>query len=160
MKISVIAVGKPSGLLDAPIREFETRAARYWKLETTEVSPEKASKNRPVEEIMAAEAERIRAAVPEGAELVAVTRVGKAWSSRDLTRYLNDLAVRGSPGAAFVLGGAYGLDQQLLRDASRKVSLSTMTMPHELARLVLAEQLYRAGTIVRGEPYHKGRGQA
>lgn len=160
MKVHVVSVGKPSGLLDAPIREFETRAGRYWKLEMVEVGPERASKNRPVEEIMAAEAERIRAAVPEGAEMVAVTRTGKAWSSRDLARYLNELAVRGSAGASFVLGGAYGLDADLLRDASRRLSLSAMTMPHELARLVLAEQLYRAGTIVRGEPYHKGRMQA
>lgn len=157
MKVRVVSVGKPSGLLNAPIQEFEERAGRYWKLETVEVSPERASRNRPVEEIMATEAERIRAAVPEGAEMVAVTRIGKAWSSRALAGYLNELAVRGSAGAAFVLGGAYGLDRDLLRDASRRLSLSAMTLPHELARLVLAEQLYRAGTIVRGEPYHKGR---
>lgn len=157
MKVQVVSVGRPSGLLEAAIREFETRAGRYWKLETVEVSPERASKNRPVEEVMAAEAARIRSAVPKSADLVAVTRTGTAWSSRDLARYLNGLAVRGSAGAAFVLGGAYGLDRDLLRDARRRVSLSAMTLPHDLARLVLAEQLYRAGTIVRGEPYHKGR---
>lgn len=153
----MVSVGKPSGLLEAPIREFETRAGRYWKLETVEVSPERASKNRPVADIMVAEADRIRAAVPQDVEMVAVTRTGKPWSSRELARYLNELAVRGSVGAAFVLGGAYGLAGDLLRDASRRLSLSAMTMPHDLARLVLAEQLYRAGTIVRGEPYHKGR---
>lgn len=149
-------MGKPSALFEAPIAEFEARASRYWKLDTAEVSPEKASKNRPVTDVMAAEAERIRGAVPEGVEMVALTRTGSPWSSRDLARYLNRLAVTGAAGAAFVLGGAFGLDDQLLRDASRKISLSSMTMPHELARLVLTEQLYRAGTIVRGEPYHKG----
>ena len=73
-----------------------------------------------------------------------------------LVATLGELALRGSPGAAFLIGGAFGLDRTLLRDATHRVSLSPMTMPHDLARLVLAEQLYRAGTIVRGEPYHKG----
>ncbi len=156
MKVSVVSVGKPSGLLDAAIGEFETRARRYWKLETVEVSAEKSSKNRPASDVMAAEAERLRAAVPVGTEMVVLTRTGSTWSSRDLAEYLNRLAVTGAPGATFVIGGAHGLDEGLVREADRRLSLSPMTMPHDLARLVLAEQIYRAGTIVRGEPYHKG----
>lgn len=156
MRISVVSVGRPSALFEAPIGEYETRARRYWKLETASVSPERASKNRPVDAVKAAEAERIRAAVPEGAEVVALTRTGSAWSSRDLASYLNRLAVTGAEGAAFVVGGAFGIDDALLREAGHQVSLSALTLPHEMARLVLAEQLYRAGTIVRGEPYHKG----
>jgi 23S rRNA (pseudouridine1915-N3)-methyltransferase len=156
VKITIASVGKPSRLLERPILEFETRAARYWKMESADVSPEKATRNRPVEEVRAAEAERIRAAAPTGTELVALTRTGSAWSSRDLARYLHELAVGGAAGATFIVGGAYGLDPGLLREANRQISLSAMTMPHDLARLVLAEQLYRAGTIVRGEPYHKG----
>lgn len=156
MKVSLIAVGRPSRLLRPAIREFEARAERYWKLETVEVSPEKASKNRPVAEIMAAEADAIRAAMPEGTDLVALTRTGSSWSSHDLARYLNRLAVSAGPGATFVIGGAYGLDGRLLRAARHRLTLSAMTLPHDLARLVFAEQLYRAGTIVRGEPYHKG----
>lgn len=156
MRIRVVSVGRPSALFEAPIGEYETRAGRYWKLDTADVSPERASKNRPASAVMAAEAERIRAMVPEGAELVALTRTGSTWSSRDLASYLNRLAVTGAPGAAFVLGGAFGIDSKLLREASHRVSLSAMTLPHEMARLFLAEQLYRAGTIVRGEPYHKG----
>ncbi len=156
MKVVLVSVGRPSPLLEGAIREYESRAARYWKLETVEISPEKASKNRPVTEVRAAEAERIRAAVPEGAEVVALTRTGTSWSSRDLAVYLNDLAVAGAAGTAFVIGGAYGLDRGLLREARHQLTLSSLTMPHDLARLVLAEQLYRAGTIIRGEPYHKG----
>lgn len=155
MKVTLISVGRPARLLQPAIREFEERAGRYWKLETIEVGPQKASKNRPVAEIMAAEAEAIRGAAPEGGDLVALTRTGSSWSSRDLARYLNQLAVTGSPGATFVIGGAYGLDGRLLRDAQHRLTLSAMTLPHDMARLVLAEQLYRAGTIVRGEPYHK-----
>jgi len=156
MKLTLVAVGGPSRLLDPPIREFEARAGRYWKLETLDVAPEKASKNRPVTEVRSAEADRIRAVIPDATEVVALTRTGNTWSSRELARYLNRLAVGGAAGATFVLGGAYGLDRQLVRDARLQLSLSPMTLPHELARLVLAEQLYRAGTIIRGEPYHKG----
>lgn len=156
MNVTVLAVGSPSGLLEPAIREYETRAGRYWKLETAVVDPEKGSKNRPADNIKAAEAQRLRDAVPDRAEVVALTRKGKGWSSRDLARYLNELAVRAAEGATFVIGGAHGLHPAFLRDADRRVSLSPMTLPHDLARLVLAEQLYRAGTIVRGEPYHKG----
>lgn len=156
MQVTLIAVGRPSRLLRPAIQEFEARAARYWKLETVEVSAQKATKNRPVGEIVAAEAEAIRGAIPTGTDLVALTRTGSSWSSRDLARYLNELAVTAGAGATFVIGGAYGLDDQLLGEARHRLTLSAMTMPHELARLVLAEQLYRAGTIIRGEPYHKG----
>lgn len=156
MKITLAAVGSPSRLMAGPIREYEDRAARYWKLETAEVKPEKASRNRPEHEIMAAEGARLRAAVPDGADLVAVTRTGKAWSSERLARYLQELALRSAAGAAFLIGGAIGLAPDLVRDATHRLSLSAMTMPHDVARLILAEQLYRAGTIARGEPYHKG----
>lgn len=156
MKISLVSVGGPSKLLDASVRDYEQRASRYWKLEITDVKAEKASRNRPITEVRQAEGERLLAAVPAGADLVALTRGGETWSSERLARYLNELAVAGSPGAAFVIGGAYGLDRQLLRSARYQLSLSSLTMPHDLARLVFAEQLYRAGTILRGEPYHKG----
>lgn len=156
MNVSVIGVGRPSGLLEPAIREYEGRARRYWRLDVTAVKAERASRNRPITEVRQAEAERLRAAVPSGAEVVALTRSGEGWSSERLARYLNDLAVSGAPGAAFIIGGAYGLDRQLLRGARHQLSLSPLTMPHDLARLVFAEQLYRAGTIVRGEPYHKG----
>ena len=156
MKLVLAAVGKPGGLLAPAIREYETRAGRYWKLETAEVKPERAAQNRPVTDVRQEEGARLRALVPAGADIVALTRSGEAWNSERLAKYLGDLALRGSPGAAFLIGGAFGLDRTLIRDAAHRISLSPMTMPHELARLVLAEQLYRAGTIVRGEPYHKG----
>ena len=156
MQVTVVAVGGPSGVLAPAIREYEERAGRYWKLETRAVDPEKSSKNRPVEEIMAAEADRLRAAIPDGTEVLALTRKGKGFTSTGLARHLNRLAVRGAAGATFLIGGAHGLDPALLARADHRLMLSTMTLPHDLARLVLAEQLYRAGTITRGEPYHKG----
>lgn len=156
MKVVVAAVGRPGKLLLPAIQEYETRAGRYWKLETVEVRAERAGQNRPVTDVRRNEAERLRTAVPPGAEIVVLTRTGDAWPSERFARYLGELALRGSAGAAFLIGGAFGLDRALVRDAAHRVSLSPMTLPHDLARLVLAEQLYRAGTIGRGEPYHKG----
>ena len=86
-----------------------------------------------------------------------LTRDGKGMSSDDLARYLDNLAIHGKAGVAFLIGGALGLSDDIIKRADRTLSLSPMTLTHELARLMLTEQLYRAGTIVRGEPYHKAR---
>lgn len=155
MEIVLAAVGRPSREIAPVIGDYEKRAERYWKLRTVEVRPERATQNRPVTEVRQEEGARLRAAA-EGLELVALTRAGDAWTSEQLARYLNELAIRSAPGAAFIIGGAYGLDRGLLREATKCVSLSSFTMPHDVARMIFAEQLYRAGTIVRGEPYHKG----
>ena len=157
MKVQVIAVGRPAALLGDAIAEYETRAARYWPLEVVEVKAESA-RGTPVERVKAAEGERLLARVAEGAEVVALTRTGKAWGSGKLSTWLQELGVRAHPGVAFLIGGAAGLDDALLRTAHRQLRLSTYTFPHDIARLVLAEQLYRAGTIARGEPYHRGPG--
>ena len=103
-----------------------------------------------------AEAERLLARIPPEIEVVAMTREGRGMDSKALSGYLEQHAVRSSAGVAFVIGGAFGLGEAVLSRSRRQLSLSAMTLPHEMARLVLAEQLYRAGTILRGEPYHKG----
>lgn len=156
MKVLVVAVGRVRGTLEAAVGEYEERARRYWKLETAEVDAGAPGRDPAPERVMEAEAERILARIPEGYTVLALTRTGKGMGSRELARALEEQAVRSSPGVAFVLGGAFGLAPAVLERAGRKVSLSPMTLPHEMARLVLAEQLYRAGTILRGEPYHKG----
>lgn len=156
MKIQVVAVGRVRGPLEGAVAEYEERARRYWKLEVTEVDAGAPGRNPEPERVMAAEGERILRRVATGLEIVALTRTGKAMDSGALSRWLEDHAVSAAPGIAFVLGGAFGLDPTVLDGASRRLSLSPMTLPHELARLVLTEQLYRAGTILRGEPYHKG----
>jgi 23S rRNA (pseudouridine1915-N3)-methyltransferase len=143
-------------MVEPAIREYEKRAGRYWKIDVTVVKAEVASRNRPVAEVRAAEADRLLGAVPAGTELTVLSRDGEPWTSRQLAAYLSGLAVSGHAGATFVIGGAFGIDARLLGGARHRLSLSAMTMPHDLARLVLAEQLYRAGTIIRGEPYHKG----
>jgi 23S rRNA (pseudouridine1915-N3)-methyltransferase len=157
VKVTMLVVGRVRGPLSDAVAEYEARAGRYWKLEVIEVEAGAGQSARP-EQVRAAEEERLRARLPQGADMVALTRSGQGMSSPDLARYLGDLAVHGAPGVAFVIGGAHGLAAGILERARKRIALSPFTLPHELARLVLAEQLYRAGTLLRGEPYHKGPG--
>lgn len=156
MKVSVLVVGRVRGPLADAVEGYETRAGRYWKLEVVEVTGGASRGNAGPEQVMAAEGERLLARVPDGAEVVLLDRTGKGMGSRELARLLNRHALHGTPGVAFLVGGAHGVAPEVRQRARRTLSLSAMTFPHEVARLLLAEQLYRAGTIVRGEPYHKG----
>jgi 23S rRNA (pseudouridine1915-N3)-methyltransferase len=154
--VVVVVVGRVRGSLAEAVEEYEKRAARYWKLEVVEVDAAGGGRNPDPNRVMDAEADRILSRIPAGFDVVPLTRTGKAMGSRELTKYLQGLAVQSRPGVAFVIGGAFGLSEEVLKRASTKLALSAMTMPHEMARLLMAEQLYRAGTISRNEPYHKG----
>jgi 23S rRNA (pseudouridine1915-N3)-methyltransferase len=140
MKITAMVVGRAGAPLKDAILEYETRAGRYWKFNVIEVASET----------------RLLARLPERAQIVALTRTGRGMSSTELAAYLEDHALHSTPEVCFVIGGASGLSAAILDRAQKRWSLSDATLPHELARLVLAEQLYRAGTIIRNEPYHKG----
>lgn len=152
----LLAVGRPGRLFAEAIAEYERRARRYWALELVEVREERAGRGKTEAQIRASESARLLERVPAGLEIVALTRQGAAWSSVDLARHLERLALEARPGVAFLIGGALGLAEESLALVQRRISLSPLTLPHELARLLLIEQLYRAGTIIRGEPYHKG----
>jgi 23S rRNA (pseudouridine1915-N3)-methyltransferase len=157
MKLTVLVVGKIRGPLDTAVQEFEARAARYWKLEVVEVDagiPRGGTHD--AREVRRAEGERLIQRTPEGSETWALTRQGTLVSSPELAELLGARMVQGTGDVTFLIGGAFGLDPQIVRGASKRLSLGPMTLPHGMARLVLAEQLYRAGTILRNEPYHKG----
>lgn len=155
MKVTLLVVGRAKGAMADPIREYEQRIRHYFSFEVVEVKEESAARGRDPAGVMEAEGERLLARVPTGYEVVALHRTGELWSSEKLARHLDELALRAHPGAALVIGGAFGLSPAVLGRADRLLSLSAMTLPHDLARLVISEQLYRAGTILRGEPYHK-----
>ena len=155
MKISLLAVGKARGPIADAIGDYEQRIRHYFSFEAVAVKETSASGGRTAAEVMESEGERLLAKVPEGFELVALHRKGAAWSSDRLARHLELLGVHARPGMAVMIGGAFGLAPTVLDRADRLLSLSSMTLPHELARLVVTEQIYRAGTILRGEPYHK-----
>lgn len=153
MKVIVAAVGRPrNAALAAAIEHYEGRASRYWPLEVREVREENA-RGASVEVVREKEARRLAERV-EGATLVACDERGKTMTSAAFAAFLQDARERARD-LAFVIGGAYGLAESLRARAQTKLALAPWTLPHELARLVLAEQLYRAGTILRGEPYHK-----
>ena len=156
MNITAIVVGRAGAPLTDAILESETRAGRYWKFKVTEVESGGAggAKAHPDRAIKMEEA-RLLARLPERAQIVALTRTGRGMNSTDLAGYLQDHALHSTPEVCFVSGGAFGLGTGVLDRAHKRWSLSDATLPHELARLVLAEQLYRAGTIIRNEPYHK-----
>lgn len=156
MRVVIVSVGTPRhpGLASA-IRDYEERAGRYFPLETVEV-PAGAGRGRDPARAMKEEGEALRRQLPDGLATCALTRSGRPMESRGLADWLGEMATYALPGVTFVIGGAFGLHESLLRRCDRRLSLSALTLPHELARLLLAEQLYRAGTILRGEPYHKG----
>ncbi len=150
----VAVVGKPRDRhLAAAIDEYETRAARYWPLDVVEVR-EGSGRGVSADEARAREGARLLERVPAGALVLACDERGERLTSAEFARVVAGARDRAQD-VAFVVGGAYGLPDEVRVRASRTIQLAPFTLPHELARLVLAEQLYRAGTIVRGEPYHK-----
>lgn len=155
MKLVVAAVGKPrDAALAAAIRQYEERAAHYWPLEIVEVKEEPGRSLAPAQ-VMDKEAERIAARLPAGAQLLLCDPTdGKAFTSEAFAALLQGYRERAQD-VAIVIGGAQGLGAALRARPHRKLSLAPWTLPHELARLVLMEQIYRAGSILRGEPYHK-----
>ena len=154
MRLVVAAVGKPRDRqLAAAIDEYETRAARYWPLEIAEVR-EASARGVSAADARRREGERLLERLPAGAMVFACDERGERLTSSEFSALLVT-ARDGARDVAFVVGGAFGLDDAVRRSASRSIQLAPWTLPHELARLVLAEQLYRAGTIARGEPYHK-----
>ena len=157
MKVTVLCVGRVKGTLGPAIREYEERAGQYWRLQVREVEAGigKRAKIDP-HAVRRAEGARLLAMLPQSGEVVALSREGRAVNSRDLASLLEDRAVRSVPEVTFVIGGAFGLGDEVLKRSALRLALSALTLPHEVARLVLAEQLYRAGTISRNEPYHKG----
>ena len=154
MRLVVAVVGKARhpALGDA-IRDYEERAARYWPLDVHEVREERAS-GVPVEKVMQREGERLAERIPDRAQRVACEVGGKSFTSEQFADFLRTARDQDRD-VAFLIGGAYGLSATVRSASTMKLSLAPWTLPHEIARLVLAEQIYRAGTIVRGEPYHK-----
>lgn len=147
-----MVVGKARSLGPA-IREYEERAARHWRMEVAEV---RQARGRVAAEVMRTEAANIRARLLPGFDRVAVTREGRRFTSPELARWLEGVARTPAKGVHFLVGGAFGLDPGLRDECGVHLSLSSFTLPHDFARLVLAEQLYRAGTILGNQPYHKG----
>ncbi|SFF16479.1 23S rRNA (pseudouridine1915-N3)-methyltransferase [Paenibacillus catalpae] len=159
MHIQIASVGKlKEKYLVQGIAEYAKRLGPYVKLTLTEVPDEKAPETMsPAEEaqVREREGERLLAQLKPDAHVVALAIGGELWSSEDLADQLDKLATYGKSHVAFVIGGSTGLAPSVLQRAQQKLSFGRMTLPHQLMRLVLIEQIYRAVKINRGEPYHK-----
>jgi len=153
VRFVIVAVGRPrAASIAAAIEEYEARAARYWPLELGEVR-DVASRGATPDKVRTREGQQILDRVG-GMRLVLCDRDGTRRTSEEFARWMQETQER-SLDVAFVIGGAFGVSESVRSAAWARISLAPWTLPHELARLVLAEQLYRAGTIARGEPYHK-----
>jgi 23S rRNA (pseudouridine1915-N3)-methyltransferase len=139
MKIVVLAVGKMRDRsLGAACDEYVKRARRHLPVEVVEADDEAALVRR----------------LPARAEVIALEPGGEAWTTEELAAFLEDKMVHGTQAVVFLIGGADGLPADVVRRAARRLSLSKLTLPHRLARVVLCEQIYRALSIIAGAPYH------
>lgn len=153
MDIAIVAVGKLRPSYRQAVDDYLRRLKRYATLKEHEVREASRAPTALVQR--AEEAARLEARVPDGSTMVALAREGVGWSSKELARQLERWLLSSRP-LAVVIGGSNGLDQALIVRAHARWSLGPLTFPHELARVLAVEQIYRAFTILRGEPYHKG----
>jgi len=154
MKIQILAVGdKAPGWADAAVDEYLRRMPREWAIRLIPVRPERRD-GQPVERIRATEAARLLERCPRDARIIALDERGEQWTTRQFADALANWREDGRD-VALVIGGADGLDPVLLSRAERLLGLSRLTLPHALARVLLAEQLYRAWSLLAGHPYHR-----
>ena len=155
MKLQLLSVGKPrqAGLSEAA-SDYGTRLRRYTKFEESNIREERSARGSSPSDTVRKEGERILARLSPESYVVALDCGGTAVTSEALAAKIDHLAGIGSD-IIFIIGGAYGLDEAVQRRANWTWSLSAQTYPHELVRVMVLEQLYRAHTILRGEPYHK-----
>jgi 23S rRNA (pseudouridine1915-N3)-methyltransferase len=155
VKLRIVAVGhKPPGWVAAGFEEYARRMPREARIELAEVKPSKRSGPGGAGPLLASEKARILAAIPAGSVKIALDERGKALSTADLARKLGGWMEQGRD-ATFVIGSADGLDEGLKKEADLLLSLSAMTLPHAMVRVMLAEQLYRAISLLRNHPYHR-----
>lgn len=156
MKFTVVAVGKlKERFWTDACAEYLKRLQPYARTVVKEIPDADPARSGGVEAARAKEGEAIVAALPEGSHVILLAIEGKERSSVELSRRLDDLALHGKSDLAFVIGGSDGVSDQVRRRADEALSFGRITLPHNLARVVLLEQLYRAQRISRGEPYHK-----
>ena len=155
MELVLLTVGKLRSSYREACDDYLRRLGRHVTVRQVEVR--EASRAPTAEAQRREEAARLLARVPPKARLVALARQGAAWSSEELARRL-ECWMQEARVVALAIGGSHGLAPDLLAGATDRWSLGPLTLPHELARVVVVEQLYRASTILRGEPYHKGTG--
>lgn len=155
MKLDIICMGKTrEGFIREGIEKYERYVGHYTDVAIKELKEEKIGDLRDAPLVRKKEAEKIFKAVSPGGLLIALDERGKEFTSHEFADFLNRSLESGVKEMAFVLGGAMGLDESVTKRAHTVLALSRWTLTHEMARLVLLEQLYRAFTIIKGKTYH------
>ena len=156
MRIHLICVGRRMpAWVEAGYQDYARRLPPECTLSVVEIEPMRRGKTGGPEQARADEAERILKAIPKGAGVVALDARGQDWGTEDLARQLRGWLGEGRD-RALLVGGADGLAETCRKRADQCWSLSRLTFPHPLVRVILAEQLYRAWTLLKGHPYHRG----
>lgn len=159
MKITVIGVGKvKERFFEEAIKEYQKRLGRYCGLEIIQVGDEKTPDGAGLaleDQIRDREGQRILSHIKDGAYVIALAIEGRMLDSEELAKKIENLGVKGTSHVIFVIGGSLGLSGQVMDRADYHLSFSKMTFPHQLMRVILLEQIYRACRILNHEPYHK-----
>jgi 23S rRNA (pseudouridine1915-N3)-methyltransferase len=159
LNITIIAIGKlkEQYLRDASA-EYQKRLSASCKLNIIELNPEKLSDNpsaKEIENALANEAKSIIAKIPKGAKVYSMCIEGKQRTSEELSAEIDNLAIEGVSNIVFIIGGSFGLSDEVKKLSHFRLSMSKMTFPHQIARIMLLEQIYRAMQISLGTKYHK-----
>ncbi len=155
MKLLILAVGNkmPSWITEG-FNEYAKRMPREAKIELIEIKPEPRTSGKTATQIMEAEAQRIKSALPASALCIALDERGATPTTRQLARQMQDWMRQGRD-VAFIIGGADGLHESIKQAAQELLALSAFTLPHGMVRVLLAEQLYRAHSLMHNHPYHR-----
>ena len=155
MRLSIVAVGgKMPAWVKEGVQEYERRMPRELKMQWREIPLVRRGKDTSAEMLRLAEGEKILKAIPAGDIVIALDVKGKSWSTEQLAGQLTNWKMSGE-NFTLVIGGPDGLSASVLERANQRWSLSELTLPHPLVRVILAEQLYRAWTITANHPYHR-----
>ncbi|MBM7562857.1 23S rRNA (pseudouridine(1915)-N(3))-methyltransferase RlmH [Fusibacter tunisiensis] len=159
MKLTVIAVGKvKEKFYRAAVDEYVKRLSRYCTLESIEVADEKAPESlsdKEIELVKGREGEKILSKIKDSQFVITLEIGGKSLTSEKFADYLGNLALTGQSDVVFVIGGSLGLCESVVKRSNFALSFSKMTFPHQLMKVILLEQVYRAFRIMKNEPYHK-----
>lgn len=155
MKITLLTVGKTdTGYLKTGISDYAERLQHYTTFKISEIGTNKNRYSNNQDQIKEWEGDEILKTVKDSDELVLLDERGEVKSSEEFADFINIKMLNSTKCIVFVIGGAYGFSKKVYERANKKISLSAMTYSHQMVRLIFVEQLYRAFTIIKGEPYH------
>ena len=159
MKITIISVGKiKEKFFTEAMKEYTKRLSKFCKLNEEVIADERADENysqAEIEQVKIKEGQKILAKIPKNSYIIVLDIKGAQLSSEEFAKKLDSLGIEGNSDLTFIIGGSNGLSEEVLRSSNFKLSFSKMTFPHQLFKVILLEQIYRAFKINTGEAYHK-----